>query len=70
MSPHLFDPDTTLDVFRNLTRDNVSMTDEQFFSGFDIEQVLAATIRRDPRFLQANSFQTARSIRIGVKFSF
>ena len=69
---NLFDQDTTLDVFRNLTRDNVPMTDEQFFAGFDIEQVLAArpTIRRDPRFLLANSFQTPRSIRIGVKLSF
>lgn len=69
---NLFDQDTTLDVFRNLTRDNVPMLDEEFFGGFDIEQVLAArpNIRRDPRFLQASAFQGARSIRIGVRFSF
>ena len=69
---NVFDQDTTLDVFRNLTRDNVPMTDQEFFGGFDMERVLAArpNIRRDPRFLQANSYQDARAIRFGVKFSF
>jgi hypothetical protein len=69
---NLFDQDETLDVFRNLTRDNVPISDEAFFHGFDIEQVLAAnpSIRRDPRFLLPNTFQSARSIRVGVKFTF
>jgi hypothetical protein len=69
---NLFDQDETLDVFRNLTRDNVVISDEAFFAGFDIDQLLAAqpNVRRDPRFLQANSFQAARAIRVGVKFTF
>jgi outer membrane receptor protein involved in Fe transport len=69
---NLFDQDETLDVFRNLTRDNVIISDDAFFAGFDMERLLAAqpNIRRDPRFLQANSFQAARAIRVGVKFSF
>jgi len=69
---NLFDRDSELDVFRNLTRENVPISDQAFFAGFDIDQVLAANpaIRRDPRFLLPNTFQTARAIRVGVKFSF
>ena len=59
-------------MFRNLTRDNVIISDQAFFAGFDMDTLLAAqpNIRRDPRFLQANTFQAARSIRVGVKFTF
>jgi Carboxypeptidase regulatory-like domain/TonB-dependent Receptor Plug Domain len=71
---NLFDQDETVDVFRNYTRDTVPLTSAQFLTGghFDIDQFLAThpTIRKDPRFLQANTFQGARSIRIGAKFSF
>ena len=37
----------------NLTRDNVIITDEAFFAGFNLDQLLAAqpNVRRDPRFL-------------------
>ena len=69
---NLFDQDTTLDVFRNYTRDTVPISDEAFFAGFDIEQILASrpTLRKDPRFLKASSFQGARSIRLGFKVTF
>ena len=69
---NLFDQDETLDVFRNLTRDNVVISDQAFFAGFNTEALIAAqpNIRRDPRFLLANTFQTARSIRFGVRLSF
>jgi hypothetical protein len=69
---NLFDQDTTLDVFRNYTRDTVPISDEAFFAGFDIEQILASrpTLRKDPRFLKASSFQSARSIRLGFKVTF
>jgi hypothetical protein len=69
---NLFDQDQTTDVFRNLTRDNVIISNEDFFAGFDMDALLARqpNIRRDPRFLQASSFQTARSIRVGVRFTF
>jgi hypothetical protein len=69
---NLFDQDEETDVFRNLTRENVPITDQAFFAGFDIDQVLAANpqIRRDPRFLQPNTFQNARVIRVMAKFTF
>jgi Carboxypeptidase regulatory-like domain/TonB dependent receptor/TonB-dependent Receptor Plug Domain len=69
---NLFDQDDTTDVFRNLTRDNVVITDEAFFAGFNMEQLLAAqpNIRRDPRYLLPNTFQVARSMRFGVRFTF
>jgi hypothetical protein len=69
---NLFDQDETLDVFRNLTRDNVVITDEAFFAGFNMNQLLAAqpNVRRDPRYLLPNTYQAARSIRFGVKFTF
>ena len=59
-------------MFRNLTRDNVIISNEAFFAGFDMNALLAAqpNIRRDPRFLLPNTFQAARSIRVGVKFTF
>ena len=69
---NLFDQDETTDVFRNLTRDNVIISDEAFFAGFDMDQLLSQqpNIRRDPRFLLPNTFQAARSIRVGVSFRF
>ena len=69
---NLFDQQETVDVFRNLTRENVPITNEAFFAGFNIDQVLAANpqIRRDPRFLQANTWQAARVIRLMAKFTF
>lgn len=69
---NLFDQDTTLDVFRNYLRDTVPIGDADFFDGFDIAQILAArpTLRLDPRFLKANSFQSARAIRFGLKLTF
>ena len=70
---NVFDQDTTLDVFRNTTRDTIPLTSAQFLTnGFDLDSFLAThpTIRLDPRFLQPNTFQAARAIRIGVKFIF
>jgi hypothetical protein len=70
---NLFDQDQAIDVFRNTTRDTIPLTSAQFMSnGFNFDQFLAThpTIRLDPRFLQANTFQTARAIRIGARFSF
>ena len=69
---NLFDQDETVDVFRNLTRDAVPTSNEAFFAGFDINQVLAANpgVRMDPRYLQTNSWQNARAIRLMAKFTF
>jgi hypothetical protein len=69
---NVFDQDETTDVFRNLTRDNVIISDTAFFNGFNMDQLLAGqpNVRRDPRFLLPNTFQAARSIRVGVAFKF
>jgi hypothetical protein len=70
---NLFDQDETLDVFRNYVRDIVPITsDAAFFGGFNIDQILAAnpSLRKDPRYLLPNTFQAARSIRIGASFRF
>jgi outer membrane receptor protein involved in Fe transport len=69
---NLFDQSTAVNRFAALTRDNINITDSQFFAGFDMEQLLAArpNIRRDPRFLQDNQFQDPRAIRVGAKFVF
>jgi hypothetical protein len=69
---NLFDQSETLDVFRNYTRDIVPISDDAFFAGFDINQILAANpaLRLDPRYLLPNTFQAARAIRIGASFRF
>ena len=71
---NLFDQDQDLDVFRNYTRETVPLTAEDFLlNGLpDIDQYLSThpSIRKDPRFLQANTFQGFRTIRVGAKFSF
>ena len=69
---NLFDQDETLDVFRNYVRDIVPISDDAFFAGFDINQILAANpaLRLDPRYLLPNTFQAARAIRIGASFRF
>jgi hypothetical protein len=69
---NLFDQDAVTDVFRNLTRDNVPISNSAFFAGFDIDQVLAANpkIRLDPRFLQPTAYQPARSLRVMAKLTF
>ena len=68
---NLFDQDTVVDVFRSETQQVVPMTEEPFFAGFDVQQIIAArNIRRDPRFLQADTYQAPRTIRVGFKLIF
>jgi hypothetical protein len=70
---NLFDQDGTLDVFRNTTRDTIPLTSAEFLTnGFNFDQFLAThpTIRLDPRFLLANTFQAPRNFRISASFSF
>ena len=72
VATNLFNQDETLDVFRNYTRDIVPISDDAFFAGFNIDQILAANpqLRKDPRYLLPNTFQAARAIRIGASFRF
>jgi hypothetical protein len=70
---NLFEQSGTLDVFRNTLRDVVPLSSAQFLTqGFDFETFLSThpTLRRDPRFLQPNTWQYPRASRIGAKFTF
>jgi hypothetical protein len=69
---NLFNQDIAVNRFAAMTRDNVSITNQEFFAGFDMEGVLAErpAVRLDPRFLQDNAYQAPRTIRLGLKFTF
>jgi hypothetical protein len=70
---NLFDQKTVTDIFNSELRDNLALSDDEFFApgGFDTQAVIAAQDRtRDPRFLKDRTFQDRREIRLGVKFIF
>ncbi|MGE3343499.1 MAG: TonB-dependent receptor [Vicinamibacterales bacterium] len=68
---NLFDQDTAVNRFASETRQNIPISDEAFFRGFDVQQLIQQfNITRDPRFLQDSAFQAPRTIRLGAKFSF
>jgi hypothetical protein len=71
---NLLDSDTDTSAFPTETAGaqgvGVSITEEQFFRGFNGEQLVAAAGPRDPRFLQASQFQPPREVRLGVRFIF
>ena len=69
---NLFDQDTVTRVFTTRYRDAISgITDTQFFQGFDVQQLAAATnLRPDARFNQADQYLGARTIRVQTRFSF
>ena len=68
---NLFDQMTVTDKFDYETMDPISVTTQQFFSGVDVQALIAAQgTRRDPRFLMASAWQAPRTARIGVKFTF
>ncbi len=49
---NLFDQETVTNRFMTELRDSLNISDEAFFAGFDVQQIVARTpsIRRDPRF--------------------
>ncbi|MDQ3418356.1 MAG: TonB-dependent receptor [Acidobacteriota bacterium] len=68
---NLFDQDTATNRFASETRQNIPISDEDFFNGFDVQQLIQQfNITRDPRFLKDSAFQAPRAIRVGAKFSF
>jgi hypothetical protein len=74
---NLLDSDTETSVFPTETAASrgasVSITEEQFFRGFDGRSLVAAANGpqgADPRFLQPAQFQNPREIRLGVRFIF
>ena len=71
---NLLDSDTATSRFPTETSAaagvGVSITEEQFFHGFDGRALVAAAGPRDPRFLQDSQFQSPREIRLGVRLIF
>jgi hypothetical protein len=70
---NLFDQDTYTNVTNTPYRDAIPINSKTgFFQGFDADAIAAATasVRKDPRYRQASSFQGARSIRLMAKFNF
>ena len=68
---NLFDEDTAIDVYYRGALQDLPLSEEGFFAGFDPEEVIEANgIRRDPRYGLAEQFQGPRSMRFGVKLSF
>jgi len=68
---NLFDQDTATNRWASETRQNIPISDEDFFNGFDVQQLIQRfNVTRDPRFLQDSAFQAPRAIRVGAKFSF
>lgn len=68
---NLFDEGTAIDVFNGALQEELPLTEEEFFAGFDPETIIAAEgLLREPRFNQAEQWQAARSVRLGLTFRF
>jgi len=68
---NVFDQQGVTDVDRRATRQNVPVSLETFFAGFDTEaRINALNILRDPRFLKASAWQPARDVRVSLKLMF
>ena len=68
---NLFDQDIAVNRFAAETRQNIPISDEEFFAGFDVQNLIETLhITRDPRFLKDSQFQAARAVRLGAKFTF
>lgn len=68
---NLFDEDEAIDFNNSAVQEDLPLSNEEFFAGFDPNQVVADNnISRNPLFGLANQFQSARSVRLGVSFRF
>ena len=68
---NLFDEDTAIDIYNSGVLSDLPLSEEEFFSGFNPEQVIdGENVPRDPRFGLAEEFQRARSVRLGIHFRF
>ena len=69
---NLFDQKIITSYTNTPYRDAIPVSPAQFFAGFDVPTIVAATptIRANPLFGQPSAFQAAREIRIAAKFRF
>jgi hypothetical protein len=71
---NLFDSQTAVSRFPTETAASagvaVAITEEEFFRGFNGQQLVSAAGPQDPRFLMDSQWQPPREIRLGVRFIF
>jgi len=68
---NLFDQKTAINIYNNEVRDTIGISDADFFRGFNVAQLIQEQdIRRDPRFLKPDLFQSRRGVRVNARFSF
>ena len=68
---NLFDEDTPRVVWNNQDTEDLPLTEEEFFAGFDVNQVIADNeVALDPRYGLAEVYQAPRELRLGVKLTF
>ena len=68
---NLFDEDNIVAVNSNGVNQALPLSDGEFFSGFDAEQVIAdENIPRNDLFGMPNRYQGRRQVRLGAKFTF
>ncbi len=68
---NLFDEDTPRLVWNNQNTEDLPLSEEEFFAGFDADQVIADNeVALDPRYGLTEVFQAPREVRVGVKVTF
>lgn len=68
---NLFDEDAETDIFNDRLQQDLPLNEEEFFAGFDPNQVIADNnIPLDPRFGLFEERQAPRSVRLGLRFNF
>jgi hypothetical protein len=68
---NLFDQKIATNIFRSEIRDDLGLTNAQFFQGFDVQQIVSQRgLRRDPRFLMPSAFQGPRAMTLSCRFTF
>jgi outer membrane receptor protein involved in Fe transport len=67
---NLFDEDAEGYRWNRVTQDDIALTPQEFFQGFDPAAEAAATGAPDPRFNQPLEYQAPRSVRLSVKLRF
>jgi len=74
---NLFDQEAVTSISTTPYRDAFSLSNTQFFAGFDPTAVAAAanavkanSIRSDPRYLKANGYQARRAMMLQAKVTF
>jgi hypothetical protein len=66
---NVFDHKTPISIYPRYSQQNISVTEAQFFAGFDVAAV-QSKLTKNAFFGKANVFQPPREIRVGAKINF